>query len=98
MHAYLAPILKGILKANKCPTLVVGGVPDHVHALFVLSKNHSIASIVYEMKRSCSKWVKSSTEKVSLAEWLWCVLSKPVSSAPLLPCSASSIKLEECVQ
>jgi len=34
MHAYLA----SILKANSCPTLVVGGVSDHVHALIVLSK------------------------------------------------------------
>ena len=32
MHAYLATILK----KNHCPTLLVGGVSDHVHALFVL--------------------------------------------------------------
>ena len=29
-----------------------------MHALFVLSKNHSIANIVWEIKRSSSKWVK----------------------------------------
>jgi REP-associated tyrosine transposase len=48
MHAYLAKTLK----ANNCPTLSVGGVSDHVHALFVLSKNHSIASIVWAIKRA----------------------------------------------
>lgn len=38
-----------ILKAHNCPT-IVGGVADPLHALFVLSKNHSIAEIVYEAK------------------------------------------------
>lgn len=52
MHSYLAKILK----VNKCPTLLVGGVSDHVHLLFVLSKKHSIASIVWAIKRSSSKW------------------------------------------
>ncbi len=55
MHAYLA----SILKARNCPTYIVGGVADHVHALFVLSKNHSIAEMVYETKRSSSKWAKT---------------------------------------
>ena len=55
MHAYLA----SILKSHNCPTLIVGGVADHIHALFVLSKNESIANIVYELKRSSSKWAKT---------------------------------------
>lgn len=65
MHAYLAKTLK----ANNCPTLIVGGVSDHVHALFVLSKNHSIASIVWAIKRSSSKWVKS--QGAGLAKFHW---------------------------
>ena len=65
MHSYLAKILK----ANQCPTLLVGGVSDHVHSLFVLSKNHSIASIVWAIKRSSSKWVK--TQGVSLRKFHW---------------------------
>lgn len=54
-HAYIAAILRG----HNCPTLLVGGVADHVHSLFALSKNHSIAEIVYEVKRSSSKWIKT---------------------------------------
>ena len=34
MHSYLAKTLK----ENQCPTLLVGGVSDHVNCLFVLSK------------------------------------------------------------
>lgn len=65
MHAYLAKTLK----ANNCPTLVVGGVSDHVHLLFVLSKNHSIASIVWSIKRPSSKWAKS--QGVMLRKFHW---------------------------
>jgi REP element-mobilizing transposase RayT len=65
MHAYLAAILKG----NNCPTLIVGDVSDHAHALFVLSKNHSIASIVYEVKRSSSKWVKTQGAQLRKFHW-----------------------------
>ena len=65
LHKYLA----STLKANNCPTLVVGGVSDHVHALFVLSKNHSIASIVYEVKRSSSKWLKRQAAALRNFHW-----------------------------
>ena len=57
------------IKANQCPTLLVGGVSDHVHLLFVLSKNHSIADIVWTIKRSSSKWVKG--EGASLRKFHW---------------------------
>ena len=39
--------------------MVVGGTADHALSLFVLSKDHSIAQIVYEVKRSSSKWNKT---------------------------------------
>jgi putative transposase len=65
MHAYLAKTLK----ANQCPTLLVGGVSDHVHLLFVLSKNYSISSIVWAIKRSSSKWVKSQGTALRKFHW-----------------------------
>ena len=64
-HAYLA----GILRKHDCPTLLVGGVSDHVHSLFALSKNRSLADIVYEVKRSSSKWIK--TQGSGLAKFHW---------------------------
>lgn len=51
--------MAGTLRKQDCPTLLVGSAVDHVHSLFVLSKNHSIADIVYEVKRSSSKWIKT---------------------------------------
>jgi REP element-mobilizing transposase RayT len=64
-HAYIA----GILRKHDCPTLLVGGVGDHVHALFALSKSQSIAEIVYEVKRSSSKWVKTQGSMLRKFHW-----------------------------
>ena len=44
LYAYQA----GIFKQWESPALVVGGVEDHVHALFSLSKNHALKKIVEE--------------------------------------------------
>jgi REP element-mobilizing transposase RayT len=48
----------GIFQQWDSPSLVIGGVEDHVHALFVLSKNHALAKIVEEVKKGSSKWMK----------------------------------------
>jgi putative transposase len=65
MHSYLA----SILNANDCHARLVGGVGDHVHALFNLSKNLSIANVVYELKRSSSKWVKTLEPRQNKFHW-----------------------------
>src|SRR5260370_39810089 len=36
----------GIFKEWDSPALLIGGVADHVHALFSLSKNHALEKIV----------------------------------------------------
>ena len=55
MHAYLATVLKN----RDSPAVRVGGTSDHVHALFRLSKNSSLAGIMEEVKTSSSKWAKT---------------------------------------
>ena len=64
-HAYMAGSLR---KHNSVP-LMVGGVADHVHSLFALSKNHSIAEIVYEVKRGSSKWIKTQGSTFRAFHW-----------------------------
>ena len=44
MHAYLTEMLR----VHDCQPLIVGGVEDHTHSLFALSRTHSIASVVKE--------------------------------------------------
>ena len=55
----LYPYLTAVLKNHDCPVLQVGGVEDHVHALFQLSRKMSIADVVEKVKTSSSKWAKS---------------------------------------
>ena len=49
----------GIFKQWESPALVIGGVEDHVHALFALSKNYPLKKLVEEVKKGSSKWMKS---------------------------------------
>ncbi len=50
----------GIFEQWESPALIIGGVEDHVHALFVLSKNYPLKKIVEEVKKGSSKWMKSA--------------------------------------
>jgi putative transposase len=65
LYAYLA----GIFQQWDNPPIVVGGYDDHVHALFVLSKNHPLKKVVEEVKKGSSKWIK--TIDGELAEFSW---------------------------
>jgi putative transposase len=48
----------GIFQHWDSPALAIGGVEDHVHALFMLSRNHALKKIVEEVKKGSSKWAK----------------------------------------
>jgi|SRR5215813_5176148 len=65
MHAYLATVLR----SHDCETAIVGGVEDHVHALFALSKNHALADVVKEIKRTSSVWIKDLGAKLRRFHW-----------------------------
>jgi len=55
LHQYLAATFKD----HESPTLTIGGMPDHVHILFTLSRKITIAAMVEHAKTSSSKWIKS---------------------------------------
>ncbi|KKN57353.1 hypothetical protein LCGC14_0562950 [marine sediment metagenome] len=65
LRAYLG----GTLRDMDCPSLVIGAVADHVHILFVLSRKHSLAEVVEEIKKTSSKWIKGRGE--ALGEFYW---------------------------
>ena len=64
-HKYLA----GILRKHDCPTLVVGGVADHVHILCRFGRTISVADLVQEVKRESSKWVKTKGDLLRDFHW-----------------------------
>ena len=55
LHDYMG----GIFRRCECPSLLIGGTADHIHALFVLSRTKSVASVVEDVKSSSSKWIKT---------------------------------------
>jgi len=57
LHSYIA----GIFNSHECPTLFINSVHDHIHILFRLSKNVTLAGIVEQVKKSSSKWMKVQT-------------------------------------
>src|SRR5215213_9021330 len=65
MHTYLAEMLR----KYDCETLIVGGVEDHTHSLFNLTRTYPIASVVKEIKRTSSGWIKDVNPK--LAKFYW---------------------------
>jgi putative transposase len=64
-HAYLA----GICDKQDSPSLLTGGVEDHVHILCRLGKTIGISSLIRELKRDSSKWVKE--ENPQLQDFYW---------------------------
>lgn len=65
MYAYLSTVLR----THDCETMIVGGCADHVHALFALSRNYSIANILKEAKRTSSAWIKTIERRYSKFRW-----------------------------
>lgn len=55
IHEYIG----GVINNVGCQTLKIGGTSNHVHCVFVLSKNENTAHVVEEIKRNSSRWVKT---------------------------------------
>jgi REP element-mobilizing transposase RayT len=65
LHAYIT----GILKNHDSPLLEINSVRDHIHILFVQSKNHAPAKIVEQLKSSSSCWIKE--QHASYSDFAW---------------------------
>jgi REP element-mobilizing transposase RayT len=59
----------GIFKQWESSALIIGGVEDHVHALFGLSKHYPLKKIVEEVKKGSSKWLKSDGPRIQRFSW-----------------------------
>lgn len=54
LHKYIG----GTLNDLGCPPVIVGGMADHIHMLFLLSRTKSIADVVKTVKASTTLWYK----------------------------------------
>jgi REP element-mobilizing transposase RayT len=64
-HAYL----KGICDNQASPSLRVGGAEDHVHVLCRLSTTLDAATLIRELKRESSKWIKEENPRLGDFHW-----------------------------
>lgn len=65
VHSYMGQLIN----TTGCNVIQVGGVGDHVHILFLLSKNECISHVVEEVKRNSSRWMKSLAPCYGRFEW-----------------------------
>jgi len=65
----LHPYLVGVLKNLECPSIQVGGVSDHVHLFFRLSRTKTVAAVVETVKTSSSKWIKGKWPEWGEFHW-----------------------------
>ncbi len=63
------PYLVGICENIGCPSIQTGGVADHVHCLFRLSRTMTIAEIVEKLKVNSSKWIKTKDTRYHSFHW-----------------------------
>ena len=52
-----------------CPVSIINGMPDHVHCLFLLNPQKSIAEVIQQVKGSSSHYINS--ENLCQSKFLW---------------------------
>ena len=49
----------GLIKLSKSIPININGAEDHIHVLFLMSKNISLADLLEDIKRNSSRWIKT---------------------------------------
>jgi len=65
VHAYLA----GICNNAGSPAIMVGGVADHVHLLCRLSKTSDVSSLIRDLKRDSTNWLRLENPRMHEFHW-----------------------------
>jgi REP element-mobilizing transposase RayT len=48
------------LREQGCPVRIINGMPDHIHCLFLLSPQKSIAEVIKQIKGSSSHYINQN--------------------------------------
>lgn len=68
-HDHLHDYMGGILRDLDSPCLEVNVQPDHAHLIFLLSRKHSIADLVCELKRGSTLWLRRQSTRYRHFHW-----------------------------
>jgi len=58
LYAHIA----GICSRLDSHALAIGGMPDHIHILLSLSKKYALVTLVQEIKKVSSRWMKEQPD------------------------------------
>lgn len=59
----------GVCKGLECNPIIVGGHRNHIHILCILSRNITQASLLKEVKKESSKWIKTLDSEFDNFYW-----------------------------
>jgi putative transposase len=79
LHAFLS----GVSDQMDCPSILVGGVEDHVHLLARFGRTLTQAEWVKELKRVSNRWLKDRSRDFADFEWQGGYASFSVSQSNL---------------
>jgi putative transposase len=65
----LFDVLGGLTNQTGCQSLIVGGVADHVHLLFQLSRTKTVADTIGQVKSLSSSWVNQNRQPNGSFQW-----------------------------
>ncbi|MGF7140925.1 IS200/IS605 family transposase [Roseimarinus sediminis] len=65
LHEYLGGIAKGL----ECNPIQIGGDNDHVHILCLLSRKIAQMTLLEEIKKRSSKWIKTIDQRYAFFYW-----------------------------
>ncbi len=65
LHGYMAAVLNNL----GCVPLIINSVEDHIHILFDQSRIVTLSTVVEEVKKSSSRWIK--TQGPEFQEFAW---------------------------
>ena len=65
LHAYMA----GVFENLESHAIQIGGVEDHVHVLFRLSKNKTLVEVIQKIKANSSFWMKKQGKAHAQFQW-----------------------------
>ena len=57
------------LREFGCPVRIVNGMPDHIHCLFLLSREKSISEVIKQIKGSSSHFINHNNLTVEKFSW-----------------------------
>jgi len=65
LYSYIGSVIKD----NESKPLIINGVEDHIHIFCVMSKNIALSTLVKEIKRHSSRWLKEQDNYYRVFKW-----------------------------